>query len=110
MVSIGLQFKAQDHLALINKHDLVDLKQAALVSGARFYYLKNEGVTLPTTSPYAVIDINGITRVWCIAALLELALINWAVQRLIARGYAPVLPPDLVSMSPLFVCLLSNGY
>lgn len=41
-------------------------------AGEKFYYLKNEG------------------------ALLELALINWAVQKLVAKGWTPVLTPDLI--------------
>lgn len=42
------------------------------VSGTKFYYLRNEGV------------------------LLEMALINWALAKLIQRGFVPVTTPDLV--------------
>lgn len=33
-------------------------------------------------------------------ALLELALINWAMQKLVKRGFTPVLTPEMVSSSP----------
>ena len=33
------------------------------------------------------------------AAMLELALVSWAMNRLVAKGFTPVLPPDLVRSS-----------
>jgi seryl-tRNA synthetase len=30
------------------------------------------------------------------AALLELALINWSMHKLITKGFTPILPPDLI--------------
>ncbi|MDX1533614.1 MAG: serine--tRNA ligase, partial [Nitrosopumilaceae archaeon] len=39
-------FKIKDHIDLSYEKDLVDLERAAKVSGARFYYLKNELVRL----------------------------------------------------------------
>jgi len=64
-------FVPKDHLDLAREHGLVDLESAAKVTGSRFYYLLRE------------------------AALLELALINYTVQKLVAKGFTPVLPPDL---------------
>ena len=39
-------FQIQDHIDLSDSLDLVDLQRAAKVSGARFYYLRNELVRL----------------------------------------------------------------
>lgn len=59
----ALQGEARDHLEIGMALDLIDFDSAAKVSGAKFYYLKNEG------------------------ALLELALINFAIGKLVARGW-----------------------
>ncbi|CAI5958787.1 unnamed protein product [Closterium sp. NIES-65] len=65
-------FPPKDHVELGLALDLFDFDSAAEVSGAKFYYLRNE------------------------AALLEMALINWALALLVARGFTPVSTPDLV--------------
>ncbi|GIW93330.1 MAG: serine--tRNA ligase [Pirellulaceae bacterium] len=65
------RFKPLDHVQLAEKHDLIDFEAGARVAGHGFYYLKNE------------------------AALLELALQQFAVQFLVERGYVPVITPDL---------------
>lgn len=65
-------FKPKDHLELGESLDIIDVKQAAKVSGARFYYLKNDG------------------------ALLEFALKQLAFDTLIKEGFIPVVPPVLV--------------
>ena len=64
-------FKPKDHLELGIKLDLLDFERAAKVSGADFYYLKNEAV------------------------LLEFALVRYALDFLSKKGFAPVLTPDL---------------
>ncbi|MDB5033521.1 MAG: Seryl-tRNA synthetase [Chlorobi bacterium] len=64
-------FEPKDHLELGTELDLIDFESATTVSGAKFYYLLNEG------------------------ALLEFALINYAVSKLLARGFTPYLTPDL---------------
>jgi len=64
-------FETKDHLALGASLDLIDFESAAGVAGAKFYYLRNEG------------------------ALLELALVNFALRAIIERGYIPHLTPDL---------------
>jgi len=64
-------FDARDHLALGADLNILDFESAAEVTGAKFYYLKNSG------------------------ALLELALINYALQKIAARGYSPHITPDL---------------
>ncbi|CAI7837601.1 unnamed protein product [Closterium sp. NIES-53] len=65
-------FPPKDHVELGLALDLFDFDSAAEVSGAKFYYLRNE------------------------AALLEMALLNWALALLVARGFTPVSTPDLV--------------
>ncbi len=64
-------FVPRDHVELARIHGLLDLENASKVTGSRFYYLLKE------------------------AALLELALTNWTMQKLVAKGYTPILPPDL---------------
>lgn len=70
-------FKALDHLELGKKHDMIDFEAGARVSGAGFYFLKNDAV------------------------LLDLALQQYAVQYLVARGFVPVITPDLAQSSIL---------
>lgn len=65
-------FTPKDHLALGEALDIIDVKQAALVSGARFDYLKNDG------------------------ALLEAALRQFAFDTLLQEGFIPVVPPVLI--------------
>jgi len=67
-------FVPKDHLELANQHGLIDLDTASNVTGSRFYYLLRE------------------------AALMELALIQWTVSKLVSRGFTPVLPPDLARL------------
>lgn len=65
-------FKPKDHLELGELLDIIDVERASKVSGARFYYLKNEGV------------------------LLELALLRFALETLTKEGFTPVFPPVLI--------------
>jgi seryl-tRNA synthetase len=65
-------FTPKDHLELGEALDIIDVKRAAIVSGARFYYLKNDGV------------------------LLEFALKQFAFETLIKEGFTPILPPVLI--------------
>jgi len=65
-------FEPRDHVALGKNLDLIDIEKGAQVSGARFYYIKND-------------------LVW-----LELALIQFALQKITAKGFKPVFPPTLV--------------
>jgi len=65
-------FKVKDHLELGEALDIIDVKQAAVVSGARFTYLKRDG------------------------ALLESALRQLAFDTLIKEGFIPVVPPVLI--------------
>jgi len=61
-----------DHIDLGLKHDLFDTERASKTSGARFYFLKNEG------------------------AELEMALAQYAMKVMIKEGFTPMIPPVLV--------------
>ncbi|HCP08919.1 MAG TPA: serine--tRNA ligase [Candidatus Moranbacteria bacterium] len=66
-----LDFDPKGHEELMLDLDMIDFERAAKVSGSKFYYLKNAG------------------------ALLEMALINFAFNKLIQRGFVPFITPDL---------------
>eukprot|EP00741_Cyanophora_paradoxa_P007211 tig00001094_g6977.t1 len=65
-------FPVKDHTEIGERLGLIDFESGAKVAGQKFYYLTNG------------------------AALLELGLVNWAMQKLAARGFTPILTPDLV--------------
>ncbi len=71
-------FEPRDHLDLAAAHGWIDLERAARVSGARFAYRVGE------------------------VALLELALYRFALDRLVTRGFTPVLPPVLVREEAMY--------
>lgn len=64
-------FKAKDHVTLGKELDLIDFESAQKVSGAKFYYLKNEAV------------------------YLEFGLIKMAMDLLQKRGFTLTITPDL---------------
>jgi seryl-tRNA synthetase len=64
--------KIKDHVELGEELKLIDLERGAKVSGSRFYYLVRDG------------------------ALLELALVNFAIDIAQNHGFTPVIPPALV--------------
>ena len=65
-----------DHLELAGA--MIDMEAGARLSGARFAYLKGDLV------------------------MLELALVRWALERVRARGFEPVIPPVLVREQALY--------
>ncbi len=65
-------FTPKDHLELGESLDILDVRQAAIVSGSRFNYLKGDGV------------------------LLESALRQFAFDTLLSEGFIPVTPPVLI--------------
>src|SRR3989344_4654837 len=70
-------FPLKDHIELGLELDLFDLDTAAAVSGARFYYLKNEAV------------------------LLDLALQRFAVDMLLKHGFSMHWPPFMLNKAAL---------
>ncbi len=65
------KFTPLDHVALAEKLDLIDFERATKVSGAKFYFLKNE------------------------LALLEFALIQYALEIALRHGFTPFTTPDI---------------
>jgi seryl-tRNA synthetase len=61
----------KDHVALGRDLDLIDFETGGKVSGTGFYFLKNDAV------------------------LLDLALQQFAVRKLISAGFTPIITPDL---------------
>ena len=66
------EFEPKDHLQLGEDLDLVDFERAAKLAGSRTYILKNEG------------------------AMLELAVLHFALSHLIGKGFSPMIVPTLV--------------
>jgi seryl-tRNA synthetase len=64
-------FKPKDHVELMASLDMVDLEAGSKVAGHGFYFLKNAG------------------------ALLELALVNYAVEKLRGEGFDIYTTPDV---------------
>ena len=69
----SFSFKVKDHMELGQALDIIDTERAAKVSGARFAYLKGDGV------------------------LLEFALIQYALDTLMKYGFSPVTTPHMVN-------------
>ena len=65
-------FAPKEHWQLGEKLDIIDTERAAKVAGARFYYLKGQG------------------------ALLEFALISFALDKIIKKGFTFVIPPVMI--------------
>lgn len=72
IASAGGEELHTDHVNTCHRFDLVDFEGAARSTGAHFFALKHA------------------------AALLELALVNWTVNRTVARGFVPVAAPDAI--------------
>lgn len=70
-------FTPLDHVQLGEKLDLIDFDRATKVSGAKFYYLKNE------------------------LAVLEFALIQYALETARKHGFIPFSTPDLAKVEVL---------
>ncbi len=64
-------FEPLDHVQLAEKLDLIDFERATKVSGAKFYYLKNE------------------------LAIMEFALIRYALDIALKHGFTPFSTPDM---------------
>lgn len=74
-------FEPLDHYTLMQKLDLVDIERAVKIAGARSYVLKGD------------------------AARLELALMNFAMDRIARKGFTPLIVP---AMARDF-CFIGNG-
>lgn len=76
------KFKPKSHIELAEDLDLIDFKRGAKVGGYRGYYLKNEAVPL------------------------VMGFLMYALEKLISKGFTPVIPPTLVKEFALF----GSGY
>lgn len=71
-------FPVKNHIEIGKDLDILDLEKGAKVAGYRGYYLKNEG------------------------ASLVMALMMYALNKMIEKGYTPMIPPTLVKGQTLF--------
>lgn len=65
-------YSIRNHIEIGTKLKIIDIERAGKVAGARFFYLKGAG------------------------ALLDLALMNFALKEIINKGYVPIAPPYLM--------------
>ncbi len=84
-----LDFKPKDHLELGESLDLIDMKHAAKITGARFFYLKNELVLLE----YALLQLVFNTLI-NESTLKEIA--KKAKLDVSTKPFTPILPPDMI--------------
>ena len=81
-----LNFSPKDHIDIATTLDLVDLDRAAKVSGARFYFLKNELVKL------------------------NQALVNFALDFLSENNYTLIQPPYMIRKEPMVGSIILNDF
>ena len=79
-------FEIKDHIDISQSLDLVDLERAAKVSGARFYYLKNDLVKL------------------------NQALIHYALDFLSEKNYTPVQTPYLINRNSMEGAIIAEDF
>ncbi len=73
-------FQPLDHADLGEKLDIIDVKKAAQISGSRFGYFKGQG------------------------AVLEMAVMFYAFQKLIKKGFIGMIPPTMIKSSTEWKC------
>ena len=69
-------FPVKDHMDLGLNLNIVDVERAGKIAGARFFYLRRDAV------------------------LLDMALVNFALEELGKKGYTPIEPPFLMRRRP----------
>lgn len=72
----SFDFPIKDYMAIGELTDSIDTPRAGRTSGSRFGYLKNK------------------------AAILELALVQYAFDLLVGEGFTPVIPPVMIKPEP----------
>jgi hypothetical protein len=75
-------FEPLDHMTLMKKYDMVDVERGVKLGGARSYFLKGDGM------------------------LLEQAVLQYTLKRLVERGFTPMQVPNIVNPE----CLIGTGY
>lgn len=71
-------FTPKDHIELMEKLDLADFERGTKVAGFRGYFLKNEGVSL-------------VVALW-----------QYTLEKLMKKGYTPMIVPSIVNKENLF--------
>jgi seryl-tRNA synthetase len=79
-------FKPKDHVDIATALDLIDIERAVKISGARFYFLKNELVKM------------------------NQALVQFALDFLSERGYSLVQPPYLIRKEPMYGAVILEDF
>ena len=69
-------FIPKSHVDILQELDLADIERAAKISGARFYFLKGDLV------------------------LLEQAVLKFALDKMIEKGFLPISPPNMMKTEP----------
>ncbi|RJS80430.1 serine--tRNA ligase [Candidatus Bathyarchaeota archaeon] len=69
-------FPVRNHIELGLSLDIMDVERAGKIAGSRFFYLKNEGV------------------------LLDMALMKFALEEMVKKGFTPIEPPFLMRRKP----------
>jgi len=73
-------FSPKSHIEIGISLDIIDFERGAKISGFRGYFLKNEG------------------------AILHLSLLFYVFQKLVKKGYIPIIAPAIVKRLALFGC------
>ncbi len=66
-------FEPKDHITLGEDLDIIDVERGVKIAGSRSYFLKGAGM------------------------LLELAVLHYTLQKLVYKGFTPLLPPLMVN-------------
>jgi seryl-tRNA synthetase len=78
----SFSFAPKNHYELMEKLDMLDLERGIKVAGFRGYFLKNDGV------------------------LLNFALWQFVMEKMVAKGFTPMIAPSLVRKEPF----IGTGY
>jgi seryl-tRNA synthetase len=71
-------FTPKNHMELGTALDILDFEKGTKIGGFRGYYIKNDGV------------------------LLAMGIMMYAMNKMVEKGFAPMIPPTLVKEFPLF--------
>jgi seryl-tRNA synthetase len=82
----AFDFKVRDHIDLMQSLDLVDLERAAKISGARFYFLKNQLVRL------------------------NQSLIQFALDFLSEKNYTSIQTPYMINRSSMEGAIIAQDF
>jgi len=74
----SFDFEPKTHYEIGEKKDWIDIEKGSEVSGSRFWYLKGDIV------------------------LLQFAIINFVISKLVAKWFTPILPPVMVKEKAMF--------